>query len=107
MHYINKQGGTRSQALSQEAQKIWEWSISHQINLKAEHVPRKQNVLIETLSELKSSCHEWEINQEVLSEIFHQWDTSNLDQFAASQIRNADFTQAGIHNQGHPGMHFQ
>lgn len=85
MHYLNKQGGTRSLPLSRESQKIWNWHLRHNISLRAEYVLGMDYVLADSLSRQKTTCHEWELNQRTLDRIFFQWGTPVLDLFATRE----------------------
>ena len=57
--YINKSGGTRSRDLCHLALEMLEWCFSHQIELRAVHVPGVDNVLADFLSRQKIDPREW------------------------------------------------
>ena len=48
--YTNHKGGTHSKALSNLALEIWEWCISRQISLHAEHIPGVVNTVADAQS---------------------------------------------------------
>jgi len=57
--YINKLGGTHSQALCQLALMIWDWCIQRDVFLVAEHQPRKDNITTDHKSRsTKDRCAE-------------------------------------------------
>lgn len=95
MHYLNK----RRNKISQEAQLIWRWAIHHKVHVSAEYVPGEQNVIADTLSRLKTTCHEWELYQNTLDNIFSQWGKPNIDLFASSENAKCWYFASWHHHQ--------
>ena len=85
--YINKQGGTRSWGLCQQAIDLWEWCTTHNIELKAVHVPGVDNVLADYLSRQEVKQTEWSLHQKVVNILFSMWDKPNIDLFASAHNR--------------------
>ena len=52
LHYIRKQGGTRSEGLIPLALQLWDLAIRNNIQLLVRHVPGKENVIADHLSRL-------------------------------------------------------
>jgi len=52
LHYIRKQGGTRSEGLIPLALQLWDFAIRNNMALQVRHVPGKENVIADHLSRL-------------------------------------------------------
>ena len=63
--YLNKQGGTRSQTLCQEAIAINEWLIVRQASVVAVHRPGVDNQLADLLSRNRPDPTEWSLADSV------------------------------------------
>ena len=50
--YINRLGGTRSQALAHSAYQLWQWCLHRGITLSAEHLPGTSNCTADGVSHL-------------------------------------------------------
>jgi hypothetical protein len=85
--YVNKQGGTRSWDLCQEAVKLWEFCIQYQITPIAIHLPGVRNQLADLLSRRRVNHNEWTMKPEVCHQIFQTLGTPDLDLFATFQNR--------------------
>ena len=83
MHYVNKQGGTRSHSLLYLSILLWEWCYRHHIYPVAIHVATEDNTVADTLSRLQHQTHEWELNPLVFQDLCRQWGTPVLDVFAS------------------------
>ena len=81
--YLNKQGGTRSQTLCQEAMAIHEWLISHQVHLSAVHRPGVNNHLADFLSRNRPNPTEWALADSVCARLWERWGRPQVDVFAS------------------------
>ena len=64
--YINKEGGMRSGPLCALLWRILTWCTSHQVTLRARHIPGRLNVVADKLSRLGQTIQtEWSLLQEV------------------------------------------
>ncbi|XP_050794038.1 uncharacterized protein LOC127043859 [Gopherus flavomarginatus] len=86
MYYINKQGGTRSSPLCQEAIRLWDFCIAQSIDLVASFLPGVKNTLADRLSR-SFLCHEWSIRPDVIHSIFQRWGFPRIDLFATKSNR--------------------
>ena len=98
--YLNRQGGTRSLDLCQEAQELWEWALRHHVLLSAVHLPGVNNTLADFLSRNRANPTEWSLNNRVTRKLFLRWGTPQVDLFASSQNHKL---QAWFSRQPQPG----
>ena len=82
--YINKQGGTRSWTLCQEAMTLYEWAFNHQVMLQAVHRPGVNNELADYLSRNRPDPTEWSLSKRACRMLFQRWGTPQVDLFASS-----------------------
>ena len=81
--YLNKKGGTKSQALLDLTVKILLWCQQQNIILKARHIPGRLNVITDQLSRLHQIVStEWSIHPNVLLQIKQIWEAPMIDLFA-------------------------
>lgn len=85
--YLNKQGGTCSSAVSQEAILLWDLWITNSIDLEVSCLPETQNNLADHLSRLFTSHHKWSLHPDVARYIFHHWGFPSVDLYATSTNR--------------------
>ena len=81
--YLNKQGGTRSQSLSEGAEDLLLFCQNLKIFLRARHVPGKINILADQLS--RPHCvlqTEWTIAHLALEPVWREWHKPLMDLFA-------------------------
>ena len=81
--YLNKQGGTRSQTLCQEAIAIHEWLIVHQASVVAVHRPGVDNQLADFLSRTRPDPTEWSLADSVCACLWRKWGRPQVDVFAS------------------------
>ena len=81
--YLNKQGGTHSLTLCQEAMDLHLWLISHNIQVFAVHRPGVNNELADYLSRNRPDPTEWSLNPNAARKLFRRWGTPQLDLFAS------------------------
>jgi ribonuclease HI len=98
LHYINKSGGTRSFLLCQTTWEMLQWCITHNIELRATHIPGKDNKLADNLSRNVISHLEWELNINVANQLFHLWPTPTIDLFASFQNTKLTRTSMLMHS---------
>ena len=84
VHYLNKQGGTRSSTLCQRAVDILKWCHAQGITLIASHLAGSLNVVADQLSRSDQILpSEWSISQGILSQVWSFFgDTPHIDMFA-------------------------
>jgi hypothetical protein len=83
--YVNKQGGTRSPTLCLHARRLWDWSISHDIHLRAIHIPGIVNTLADNLSRgVSLSPTEWSLSKQVFQELYMRRGFLTVDLFASA-----------------------
>ena len=81
--YINKEGGIRPGPLCALLWRILIWCTSHQVTLRARHIPGRLNVVADQLSRLGQTIQtEWSLLQEVFQTICSRWHRPNIDLFA-------------------------
>jgi hypothetical protein len=85
LHYINNSGGTRSVLLCSTTWDMLQWCLTNSIQLRATHIPGKDNYLADKLSRHIVSHTEWELHDQVVAQLFHLWHTPTIDLFASSQ----------------------
>ena len=83
--YIRKQGGTKSNDLSQEACELWDQIQSQKIQLLAPHwITTQENVKADYLSCHKIETWELELNQEIFNQIVSHYGVApTLDALAS------------------------
>jgi ribonuclease HI len=90
--YINKQGGTHSRSLLTLTQELLLWLNTHEITLRARHIPGRFNVIADRLSRSHQVLHsEWQLHPMVLYRVFSQWGIPQVDMFAT--VHNAQLPQ--------------
>lgn len=82
VHYINKQGGTHSRQLNQQAVELLMWCQDRAISLLARHIMGSLNVLADQLSRHQVDPKEWTLATKVTNELFRLWGTPLVDLFA-------------------------
>ena len=81
--YLNKQGGTMSYSLCQEATILHEWAKSIRVSLIAVHRPGVCNELADYLSRNRPDPTEWSLAQSTYNQIVSRWGKPQLDLFAS------------------------
>ena len=82
--YVNKQGGTRSKELLEEALELWMWALAHSVQLSAIHLPGVNNILADFLSRNRADPTEWQLLPSVCRQLFNHWGTPQVDLFASA-----------------------
>jgi ribonuclease HI len=81
--YINKAGGTKSPQLCQITWDLYTWCIDNKVQLHAVHIPGTQNRLADKLSRQMLSPTEWELDDQVVCQLFLIWGQPQIDLFAS------------------------
>ena len=85
MAYVNKQGGTVSQALCLLASRLLRWTESLDIHLDARYLPGQANVLADLLSRRgQVVVTEWSLHPQVARSLLRVWGNPSIDLFATS-----------------------
>jgi ribonuclease HI len=90
LHYINNSGGTKSVLLCKTTWEMLHWCLSNNIELRATHIPGKDNILADRLSRHIVSHLEWELHPQVANQLFLLWHTPTIDLFASFQNSKLD-----------------
>ena len=80
--YVNKQGGTVSQALCLLASRLLRWTESFDIHLDARYLPGHANVLADVLSRHGQLVGtEWSLHPQVARSLLRVWGNPSIDLF--------------------------
>lgn len=82
VNYINKQGG-RKTLLNELTKEIWNWCISRNLWLSANHIAGKNNVDADRMSRNLNSDLEWQLNPDVFKTINSIFGPLKIDLFAS------------------------
>jgi len=85
--YIQKMGGTKSTECNLLAKDIWNWSISRNIWVIADHLPGKLNVVADRCSRQFQDETEWMLNRNLFKKITGKFGVPDIDLFA-SRLNN-------------------
>ena len=81
--YINKQGGTVSQALCLLTSRLLRWTESFDVHLDARYLPGRDNVLADVLSRRGQVVGtEWSLHPQVARSLLRAWGNPSIDLFA-------------------------
>lgn len=81
---INCQGGTRSKGMMKETTLLFQWVEIHLQSIKAEHLPRLDNLEADWLSR-RDVIEEWGLHPEVFNVLVRRFGQSKLDLFASQE----------------------
>jgi len=81
--YIQKMGGTKSLQCNSLAKHIWDWCISRDIWLIADHLPGKLNVVADRSSRQFDDETEWMLNPNLFKRIVDEFGVPEIDLFAS------------------------
>ena len=81
--YVNKMGGIKSPSLNSLSRTLWEWCIKRNIIISAQHIPRKENLVADTLSREFSSNLEWSVDIDIFNQITNMTFVPDIDLFAS------------------------
>jgi hypothetical protein len=81
--YINKQGGTSSHSLLSLTQELLLLVHTHDITIRARHIPGRFNVIADRLSRREQALStEWQLQPMILFRVFSVWGIPEIDLFA-------------------------
>ena len=80
--YLNKMGGTRSKQLEHVTQDIFQYALSRQITITAEHLPGVQNVEADYESRVCQDWSNWQLQPKMFQLLNRKWGTFVVDLFA-------------------------
>ncbi|XP_064086174.1 uncharacterized protein LOC135201227 [Macrobrachium nipponense] len=81
--YVNKQGGLVSLQLHSLTVELHHWAIDNSVELSAEYIPGKKNLVSDTLSHQNQIVGmKWSLHQAVADRLFQVWGRPTLDLFA-------------------------
>ena len=89
MHYINKQGGTRSRPLCHMSWDLWNLVLKNNMQIKAAHIMGKQNYLVDLLSRKEIRSGERVLKSSVMNSLFALWGQPMIDLFATQENKKA------------------
>lgn len=81
--YINKAGGTFSQACSDAAKLVWIWCQERDNWVAATHIPGVSNVEADFASRHFTDDTEWSLNRLIFLAVCRNWFTPDIDLFAS------------------------
>ena len=81
--YVNKMGGSKSEACDFVAKEIWSWGIEINIWLTASHIPGINNSIADGLSRGESTNKEWSLDENTFKKLSNLWDSLDIDLFAS------------------------
>ncbi|XP_048352202.1 uncharacterized protein LOC125432571 [Sphaerodactylus townsendi] len=82
--YLNRQVGSRSADLQKEALLVFQWTETHVLSIRAEHIQGNLNVQADRLSRQSIHPGEWRLKEEFFQMIPRTLGTSVLDLFASN-----------------------
>lgn len=88
--HINKLGGTRSSHLIDLTKHLWQFCLSRQLTLTAEHLPGIDNVEADALSRKRPDGSDWQLDQTVFALVNKRWTPCSIDLFASRTNRQLE-----------------
>ena len=88
--YVNRQGGTKSQACLSIAYDLWGWVHQNALSIRAVHVPGKQNEAADVLSRGGPSMANWSLNPIIVEMIWRVFGEARVDLFASRTNAKCD-----------------
>jgi hypothetical protein len=81
LSYINKQGGTRSLPLMELATKVWNWCLSKNITIQAQHISGIHNTIADMESRRTFFKNQWQLKPAIFQKIDSIWGPHSVDLF--------------------------
>ncbi|XP_041934156.1 uncharacterized protein LOC121696989 [Alosa sapidissima] len=85
VYHVNHQGGTRSWRCLQVAEELLSWAWPRLASVRAVHVPSVENRAADIISRTGPLPGEWRLNPEVVSQVWAQYGTAQVDLFASAE----------------------
>ena len=82
--HINRMRGTKLPLLVYLVNELWQWCLQKGIQLRAEHLPGKKNLMADFLSRHLRDRSDWILNREIFSMINQRVGPLDLDLFATT-----------------------
>ena len=90
VHCIVRQGTSRSTALLEVSESIFDLANDAGLFLSAASIPGTENQWADALSRFKGSSVEWILNRELFQRLCSQWGTPQIDLFASHESAQLD-----------------
>lgn len=81
--YINRFGGTHSSDLSDLACRLWDWCLSRDVSLHAEHLPGTANTIADAESRRQADSGDWRLAPTVFQQVCSAFGRPTIDLFAS------------------------
>ena len=81
--YINNKGGVKSIPCHRVAKDIWEWAVTRNNHLSAQHLPGSENIIADRASRIHDVNTEWMLSNSVFSKIEESFGVREIDLFAS------------------------
>ena len=81
--YLNRRGGTTSPSLCKLAKETWEWCMSQDIILKANHLPGHLNTVADRESRVSQDRWDWKLHPNIFQKINQTWGPCVVHLFAS------------------------
>ena len=81
--YVNKMGGLHSKNLCQLALQVWDWCLSRNLTISAEHLPGSLNQLADKESRTDSDSSEWALDTQIFHRLMEMRGPCTVDLFAS------------------------
>jgi len=81
--FINRMGGSHSYLLSDLTAQIWNWCISREITIHAEHLPGVENIQADWESRHQMDSSDWKLDRNVFISLVERLGPFSIDLFAS------------------------
>ncbi|XP_056377508.1 uncharacterized protein LOC130273950 [Hyla sarda] len=85
VHYVNRQGGTRSRSLLNECRRLFAWARSNLLDLQAVHIKGTQNSRVDLLSQETFLPGEWSLSLACFQKLIERWGSPVWDIMATQE----------------------
>ena len=83
--YLNRKGGTTSSSLCMLAKQTWQWCMSQNISLVANHLPGHLNSVADRESRVALDRWDWQLHPKIFIKINNSWGSLTIDLFVSRQ----------------------
>ena len=81
--YINREGGTRSEACLRLSYLLLEWVMDNALSIRALHIPGKDNVAVDIMSRGGPNNGEWSLHPLIAEWLWERFGEAQADLFAS------------------------
>ena len=81
--YVNKMGGLHSKNLCHLALQVWDWCLTRNLTISAEHLPGSLNHLADKESRMDSDSSEWALHAQIFRNLMEVRGPCTVDLFAS------------------------